>query len=190
MMERQGLVRRRVGSGTFLTDDADHVFEKMDQTSVAAHDNGAELRRDRRGPAPVRAGDDASRRQPRRASGTRRDARDAPDDPQRRRPGASSRSSIYALHQQMFAATKNRFLIQIMDSIVADRRAVRLRRPRHRQARAAPVRQQTHKELAAIVEAIAERQGEAGRGADVRSPHADARDDQYLAVRKSSLTGT
>src|SRR3972149_5625670 len=36
MMERQGLVRRRVGSGTFLTDDAHHVFEKMDQTNVAA----------------------------------------------------------------------------------------------------------------------------------------------------------
>ena len=27
MMERQGLIRRRVGSGTFLTDDADRVFE-------------------------------------------------------------------------------------------------------------------------------------------------------------------
>src|SRR6476660_3385604 len=35
MMERQGLIRRRVGSGTFLTEDADRVFEKMDQTSVA-----------------------------------------------------------------------------------------------------------------------------------------------------------
>src|SRR5687767_13802533 len=36
MMERQGLVRRRVGSGTFLTDDAHDVFGRMDQTSVPA----------------------------------------------------------------------------------------------------------------------------------------------------------
>src|SRR6185295_18062234 len=38
MMERQGLVRRRVGSGTFLTDDADDVFERMDQTAAGEHD--------------------------------------------------------------------------------------------------------------------------------------------------------
>jgi GntR family transcriptional regulator, transcriptional repressor for pyruvate dehydrogenase complex len=34
MMERQGLVRRRVGSGTFLTEDAHDIFGRMDQTSV------------------------------------------------------------------------------------------------------------------------------------------------------------
>ena len=37
MMEREGLVRRQVGSGTFLTEDADKVFERMDQTHVANH---------------------------------------------------------------------------------------------------------------------------------------------------------
>src|SRR5687767_5819080 len=37
MMERQGLIRRRVGSGTFLTDDADQVFGRMDQTNVSNH---------------------------------------------------------------------------------------------------------------------------------------------------------
>lgn len=31
---------------------------------------------------------------------------------------------IYSLHQLMFAAAKNKFLIQIMDDIIADRRAV------------------------------------------------------------------
>src|SRR6188768_849234 len=39
MMERQGLVSRRVGSGTYLTEDAHEVFEKMDQTSVASHES-------------------------------------------------------------------------------------------------------------------------------------------------------
>ena len=43
MMERQGLVSRRVGSGTYLTEDAHEVFEKMDQTSMASHAGGAEL---------------------------------------------------------------------------------------------------------------------------------------------------
>src|SRR4029453_11250359 len=35
MMERQGLVLRRVGSGTYLTDNADLVFDRMDQTNIA-----------------------------------------------------------------------------------------------------------------------------------------------------------
>src|ERR1043165_8400057 len=35
MMERQGLVRRRVGSGTYVTDDAHEGFGKMDQTPAA-----------------------------------------------------------------------------------------------------------------------------------------------------------
>src|SRR4051794_16843187 len=34
MMERQGLVRRQVGSGTYLTDDVDRVFGQMDQTDA------------------------------------------------------------------------------------------------------------------------------------------------------------
>src|ERR1044072_1467976 len=38
MMERQGLLRRRVGSGPFLTEDARDVFERMDQTDTAEHD--------------------------------------------------------------------------------------------------------------------------------------------------------
>ena len=38
MMERQGLVLRRVGSGTYLTDDADLVFDRMDQTSIGSHE--------------------------------------------------------------------------------------------------------------------------------------------------------
>ena len=38
MMERQGLVRRRVGSGTFLTEDARDIFVRMDQTDAARHE--------------------------------------------------------------------------------------------------------------------------------------------------------
>src|ERR1041384_6333465 len=39
MMERQGLLRRRVGSGTFLTEDARGVFERMDQPDTSDHDD-------------------------------------------------------------------------------------------------------------------------------------------------------
>jgi DNA-binding GntR family transcriptional regulator len=57
----------------------------------------------------------------------------------------------------MFKATKNRFLTQIMDDIVADRRAVLFDGKDTDRPTPLPVRRQTHKELAAIVEAIAER---------------------------------
>ena len=66
---------------------------------------------------------------------------------------------IYSLHQLIFAATKNKFLIQIMDSILADRRAVVFDGRNTDQPAPVPVRQQTHKELSAIVDAIAQRKG-------------------------------
>ena len=64
---------------------------------------------------------------------------------------------IYALHQLIFAATKNRFLIQIMSSILADRRAVVFDGKDTQQSAPLPVRQQTHDELAGIVNAISHR---------------------------------
>ena len=93
MMERQGLIHRRVGSGTFLADDAESIFSRMDQTAIGIARQRAELRRDRRGTAPVRAGDDGSRRQPRGGARDRRDAADPRRRSSRRRPGTTSRSA-------------------------------------------------------------------------------------------------
>jgi DNA-binding FadR family transcriptional regulator len=64
---------------------------------------------------------------------------------------------IYALHAQIFSATRNRFLMQIMESILADRRAVLFDGKDTDKPAPKPVREQTHQELSAIVNAISER---------------------------------
>ena len=168
MMERQGLIRRRVGSGTFLTEDADRVFEKMDQTSVANHNSVPsffEIVEGRLLFEPAMMHIVVSRAEPADLEQKRATLRLILSAPTWR----EFKESIYALHQKMFVATRNRFLIQIIDSIVADRRAVVFDgRDVDRPAPAA-VCQQTHKELAAIVEAIAA--GKAAKAEALMSDH-------------------
>ena len=97
------------------------------------------------------------------------------------------KESIYALHQRIFASTKNKFLVQIMGSILDDRRAVLFDGQRYRQAGAAagpPADPQGAR--SAIVDAIVARNAQAGGGAGVRPPDADAGDDQHLAVARRS----
>ncbi|WP_291830420.1 FCD domain-containing protein, partial [Bosea sp. (in: a-proteobacteria)] len=67
------------------------------------------------------------------------------------------KESIYALHRAMFAATKNKFLVQIMGSILDDRRAVLFDGHDTDKPAPAAVKHQTHKDLKAIVDAIADR---------------------------------
>jgi DNA-binding FadR family transcriptional regulator len=156
MMERQGLVRRRVGSGTFLTDDADQIFEKMDQTAVAAHDNVpsfVEIVEGRLLFEPAMMHLVVSRVDETELEAMRETLADILEAPTWR----DFKERIYALHQLIFAATKNRFLIQIMDDIVADRRAVLFDGKDTDKPAPLAVREQTHRELKAIVEAIAER---------------------------------
>jgi DNA-binding FadR family transcriptional regulator len=70
------------------------------------------------------------------------------------------KEQIYALHRQIFASTKNKFLMQIMGSILDDRRAVLF--DGHDTDKPAPdaVRKQTYTDLKAIVDAIDARSGE------------------------------
>ncbi len=158
MMERQGLVRRRVGSGTFLTEDADQVFERMDQTEVASHEavpSFAEIVEGRLLFEPammhlvvdrVQESDIAAMRQ------LLGDILHAPT-------WEDFKESIYALHRQIFASTRNKFLEQIMASILDDRRAVLFDGHDTEKPAPEPVRRQTHKDLLAIVDAIAGRNG-------------------------------
>src|SRR5262245_34626847 len=158
MMERQGLVRRRVGSGTFLTDDADDVFERMDQTTVGEHDNVpsfAEIVEGRLLFEPVMMHLVVSRVEDREITAMRAILEEILDAPAWR----EFKERIYALHRQIFASTKNRFLIQIMNSILDDRRAVQFDGRDTDKPAPDQVRKQTHKDLQMIVDAIAERNG-------------------------------
>ncbi|WP_306118081.1 MULTISPECIES: GntR family transcriptional regulator [unclassified Roseitalea] len=154
LMERQGLVRRQVGAGTFLTEDASSVFEKLDQTNVAAHEevpSFLEIAEGRLLFEPAMMHLVATRAEPADIARMQRILQDVLDAPTWR----EFKEAIYSLHQQLFMATKNRFLMQIMDSILADRRAVAFDGRDTDKPAPDAVRRQTHKELAAIVDAIA-----------------------------------
>jgi len=155
-MEREGLVRRRVGSGTFLTDNARDVFERMDQTSVGTHKSV---------PSFVEIIEGRLLFEPAMMDIVVRRAEQSDLDEMRRILGEilgaptwrDFKEHIYALHAQIFAATKNRFLVQIMNSILVDRRAVLFDGKDMERPAPDPVRVQTHKELQEIVDAISER---------------------------------
>ena len=168
LMERQGLVRRQVGAGTFLTEDAASVFERLDQTSVASHEevpSFLEIAEGRLLFEPAMMHLVATRAEPADIACMRRILDKIIDAPTWR----DFKEAIYALHQQLFSATKNRFLMQIMDSILADRRAVAFDGRDTDKPAPDAVRRQTHKELEAIVDAIANQ--DAKRAENLVSDH-------------------
>lgn len=158
MMERQGLVRRRVGSGTFLTDDAHDVFGRMDQTNAASHEavpSFAEIVEARLLFEPAMMHLVVSRVQEHEIVEMRRILEVILGAP----TWEDFKESIYALHRQMFASTKNKFLEQIMASILDDRRTVLFDGHDTDKPAPSPVKQQSYKDLKSIVDAIADRNG-------------------------------
>lgn len=158
MMERQGLVRRQVGSGTFLTEDADDVFERMDQTGAPPHaavPSCVEIVEGRLLFEPPMMHLVVSRAEPDDIAAMRGSLADILAAPTWR----DFKENIYALHRHMFAATRNRFMMQIMESILADRRAVAFDGQETDKPAPEAVQRQTHRDLAAIVDAIAARDG-------------------------------
>ena len=156
MMERQGLVHRQVGSGTFLADDARDVFSRMDQTNAANHEampSFAEIVEGRLLFEPAMMHLVVTRVDEDEIAEMRRILGEIVSAPS----WEDFKESIYALHRQIFASTKNRFLVQIMSSILDDRRAVHFDGRDTDKPAPEPVRKQTHKDLRLIVDAIAAR---------------------------------
>ena len=168
MMEREGLIRRRVGSGTFLADDALDVFSRMDQTNAGDHSavpSFIEIVEGRLLFEPAMMHLVIERLEAGELEQIRATLAEILAAPSWR----DFKESIYALHRLFFAATKNRFLLQIMESILADRRAVAFDGKDTDKPTPEAVRCQTHKELAAIVEAIAS--GNGRRAQELTSDH-------------------
>ena len=168
MMERQGLVHRRVGSGTFLADDARNVFSRMDQTNAANHEaipSFAEIVEGRLLFEPAMMHLVVTRVDKDEIAEMRRILGEIVSAPS----WEDFKESIYALHRQIFASTKNRFLVQIMNSILDDRRAVHFDGRDTDKPAPEPVRKQTHKDLQLIVDAIA--LGDAARAEELVSDH-------------------
>lgn len=158
MMERQGLIARRVGSGTYLTDDAELVFDRMDQTAIGSHEavpSFAEIVEGRLLFEPAMMHLVVSRVQDEEIAEMRRTL----DLILAAQTWEAFKERIYVLHRQIFAATRNSFLTQVMGNILDNRRAVHFDgRDTDRPAPELVVKQ-THKDLKSIVDAIAARNG-------------------------------
>jgi DNA-binding FadR family transcriptional regulator len=158
IMERQGLLLRRPGSGTFLTDDADRVFGKMDRIQVADHTHVPsflEIVEGRLLLEPAMMHLVVKRIEPQEIEAMWQNLREI----QEVNSWREFKELIYALHEKMFAATKNRFLNQIVESIIADRRAVVFDGKDVMDPPPEGVRKQYHVEFSAIVQAIEEGKG-------------------------------
>ena len=160
IMSAQGLLERKVGSGTYLSSALDTVLGDKDLPVASHHDavpTYAEILEGRLLFEPAMMGLAAQRadaedfRRMRQYLAMVRDAHQWID----------FKEGMYGVHQAIFQATKNRFLTQIFESVVADRRAVQfdgrsgLHGPVNPQ-----VREQTLQDLGSMVTALEARDGE------------------------------
>ncbi len=162
MMSSHGLVTRKVGSGSFLSDKLLQLLNESSDIPVAAHHQNvptfSEILEGRLLFEPAmmvlaaKRADEADFAQMRRHLAKIRQAQEWID----------FKEHIYGVHQSIFGATKNRFLIQIFESIVADRRAVQYdgRSALHGTINEA-IREQTLRELTSVVDALESRDAKA-----------------------------
>ncbi len=161
MMETQGLVVRKVGSGTFLREAALQASSETDLPVAAHHDNVptyAEILEGRLLFEPAmmelsaqRAQEEDFTRMQRQLAVVREAQR-----------WIDFKEGIYGVHLAIFKATQNRFLVQVFEAVISDRRAVDYDGRTGVQGPVSPlVREQAVRELSEIVNALTRRDGKA-----------------------------
>lgn len=159
MMSTQGLVTRKVGSGSYLAEQLQQQLDVTDRPVAAWHKEVptySEILEGRLLFEPMmmtlvasRATDEDFAKMRHHLQGIRE-----------AQEWILYKEHIYAVHQAIFAATRNRFLIQIFDNVIADRRAVQYDGQHSVNAAVSEmVREQTYRELLPLVEALEARDG-------------------------------
>lgn len=152
-MQSQGLVERKMGSGTYLSQTAVHRLVE-DKPVASHHDNvpnfveileGRMLFEPEMMQLAAKRADESNFAEMREQLRLLREAKEWIDFKER----------IYGVHLAIYRATKNSFLIQIFGNIIADRRAVDYDGGAQAHSPVSEyVREQTVKELTAMVEAL------------------------------------
>ena len=161
MMSSQGLLLRKVGSGTFLADSLLQLMSQTDLPVAAQHDNVptyGEILEGRLLFEPAMMALSAQRADAEDVALMRHHLAAVRDADQ----WIDFKEGIYGVHQAIYRATHNRFLMQVFEAVVTDRRAVQYdgRSGLHGPV-GAIVRDKTLRELTAIVDAIAVRDAKA-----------------------------
>ncbi|MFD1839085.1 FadR/GntR family transcriptional regulator [Paracidovorax cattleyae] len=161
MMEHQGLVVRKVGSGTYLKESAEQVLSATDLPVAAHHENVptyAEILEGRLLFEPAmmelsaRRADEEDFARMRQQLAVVREAE----------RWLAFKEGIYGVHLAIFRATHNRFLVQVFETVINDRRAVDYDGRTGVHGPVSPlVREQAVRELSEIVEALVRRDGKA-----------------------------
>lgn len=160
LMERQGLITRRVGAGTFVADDIRDASARLDLTPVGAHADVPDFLEIIEGrllfePALMKlVAARASDGELAALDGALAAIADAPS-------WIEFKEAIYALHGLIFAGARNRFMAQVFQEIVKDRRAVRYDGRNTAVPVPELVRRQTCKDLSQIARALQRRDGAA-----------------------------
>ncbi|MDR3411514.1 MAG: GntR family transcriptional regulator [Formivibrio sp.] len=161
MMATQGLVTRKVGSGSFLSGNLLQQLHEADLPVAAYHQEVptySEILEGRLLFEPAMMALAAKRAE----EGDFNLMRKHLSGIREAQEWLDFKEHIYGVHQAIFAATRNRFLIQVFENIVADRRAVQYdgRSSLYGPIREV-VREQTLRELTSIVDALQARDGKA-----------------------------
>ncbi len=158
MLQTQGIVTRRMGSGTYLANKA--IARLLEDKPVAQHHDAVptfvELLEGRLLFEPEMMGLAAKRADEADFRAMHEQLRKM----QEAREWIEFKECLYGVHLTFYRATKNRFLTQIFESIIANRRAVDYDGGSEAHAQVGElVREQSVRELKGIIDAVVKRDG-------------------------------